>query len=483
MSFNFGSFGAGGASQPSGGFSQPSGRFSVFGGTSATPGQQQHATSPSTNIGEGTETSFGASTSALAQPTLRVPSYNELFPGRSIGYKIDSLLRASTFVDNDSQGAILAGQELIYLLNQSHHDNSTANRLLQHPNEFSVLEEVQPDHALRQRLAQCPLITLTIEQEDGSLEHREATLAPNMLQDVCTIADDLQISEVAAICLYQQAAAAETPFRSRFVQDLLIDGAVTAEPSSIAWMAREIYAAQSPLLLRTCLTLLQHRLREGDDNCTGNPVSEATDALLQSGWIDNFIRLVRDYTKCIKHVLSRSNTLASGRAHGSALLPAESRTHFWRHEVTLQICFKERQLAVECLFFVAYRVQMKVDEVVALIDLVRELMDGSVVLNPYTDVPDPFETFPAGSSGAISFMGNATSAAASPWFMQQQQQKEKDPLAWQQELATTAWKTGQPQLLRCASTLVMAVVSALGDRAVLMDRMTHAPNAFGRVRS
>lgn len=440
--------------------------------------QQQQQQQPGANTNTGTSSRFGANTSAQAQPTVTVPSYNEVFPGRSIWYKIDGLLQSSSASDGGSQDAILAGQEVIHILNPSQHVDSVANRLLLLQNKYSILETVQPDHPLRQRLAQHPVVTLTIDQVDGSCLSQEASLTPTMLQDVCAIADDLQIPEIAAICLYQQAAAAEAPFRSKLVSDCLQRSTVVFEATSIPWMAREIYVAQSPLLLRTCLALLQHRLREGGDDRNQNRVSEATDSLLQSGWIANLIQLVRNYTKRIDHMTSTANA-PSGHAVVSgtaAQLSNESSAHFWRHEVILQTCFKERQLAAECLFFVAYHVQLKADEVVAMIDLVQDLTNGSIVLNPYTDVPDPFETSSDGSAWASNF----NPATAAPWLMQQLM--EKDPLAWQRELAMTAWKTGQPQLLRCTSALLMAIVSALGDRAVLMDRTTHTPNVFGVVR-
>ena len=116
-------------------------------------------------------------------------------------------------------------------------------------------------------------------------------------------------------------------------------------------------------------------------------------------------------------------------------------------------------------------VEVKDGEVVSMIDLVRDLSDGLTVLNPYSDVPNPFES------------SSLESTSAAPWFLPHQEQREKDPMVWQKELVTTVWNTGLPQLLRCCSTTIMAVVSSLGDRAVLMDRETHAPNSFGKVRT
>lgn len=195
-----------------------------------------------------------------------------------------------------------------------------------------------------------------------------------------------------------------------------------AVQSSVAWMARELYFDQRIAVLETCLTLLQLRLRND------SIVVEATDALFKANWIPNLSNLVMLYTKRIQE-----------------LLPAEQ--HLWRYQVALQACWRERQLAVECLFYASYHVQMTASEVANLVDLLRELSNGLPVLNPYRDVPNPFEK------------------DDTPWGTAQP--IEKDSLEWKNELVTTAWKTGLPQLLRCCSTLVMTLVSALGDRCII----------------
>jgi len=397
-----------------------------------------------------------------APPTMTIPLFDQLFPGRSVANKVGSLLRTSTATTNGDT-SLFDGQELIAALSNTQDEKSIAQRLLL-LHQDPTLQPVQPDQALRQRLAQNPTVRLSIEQQDGSVQLREATLAPNMLQDVFGIADDLQISEEAAICLYQQASASDKPFHSFFVQRCLKDSNVSAETTA-AWCAREMYFAQSPLLLRTCLSLLQHRLGAGEN--ASSSACEATDSLLQAGWINNFVQMVRICTQRISQVMASFNNSAMG-ANGTTSTTAQ----FWGGDVTLQSFFEKRQIAVECLFFAAYNVQHTVEEVGALIDLVQELTDASIVLDPLYDVPNPFEVTDDDAVG--------NSAAAAPWLFHRPQ-REKDPLVWQQELAATCWKTGQPQLMRCFCTLVMTVLSALGNRAVLMDRNTHAPNTFGAV--
>lgn len=466
--------GAAAAGNPPSAATGTTGGFGNFGvGASFSLGQQQQLMGSSLP-------SLGAPSTAPPPPTLptiTVPPYKEIFPNRSIWCKISDLLHSLSAQDDYSEDATLAGQELIHLLDsmQLQEPRSIASGLLAPRSNQLILEPVQPDIALRQRLFQNPLIVLSIEHEDGSILLQEATLTQSMLTDICSIADDLQITEVAAICLYHQASSAKAKFRSRFVQACLKDSTiVTKDDTSLAWMARDIFFAQSPLRIRTCLLLLQWRLREGNQDRSQNPVSEATDALFQSDWIGQLIRLVRDYTRRIDVTIAAINAHAAG--HGpsisNSLEPCrENDSLFWRHNVVLRMCMKERQSTAECLFFAAYHVQLTVDEVGALIDLTQELSNGALILDPFTDVPDPYE----------SAARENPSAGVAHWLMRDSSRSEKDQLNWQRELASAAWQTGQPQLLRCTCGIAMAIISALGDRAILNDRTSHLPNSFGTV--
>ena len=79
---------------------------------------------------------------------------------------------------------------------------------------------------------------------------------------------------------------------------------------------------------------------------------------------------------------------------------------------------------------------------------------------------------------------NPESAATQPWMAPFQSAlpplRDKDTFVWQKELVDKAWKDGQPQLLRCVSTIVMAVVAALDGNQILYDRTKQSPNSFGR---
>jgi hypothetical protein len=386
---------------------------------------------------------------------LTVPAFDELFPGFFIWSKIGALLQQT--ISNDSNDAsVMAGQELVGVLLSS--NNPAENRIygsLLRPD----VESTAPDMNLRQRLAQNPTVTLTVhdlDRADGSLTTKQGALTNSMFLDVCAIADDLEISEAAAIALYYKARC--DPVRSKLVQRCIdkqqssAASITTDERMAAAWIAREIFVAQRSLVLRTCLMLLQYRMTSQQNS---RWVCRATDALLSEGWIGNLISVIRKYTQQIEMTLAQI-------AAGASAAPS-----FWRHVVTLQARIHERHIATQSVFFAAYNVQFTAPEVVELLDLVRDLSNIMPVLDPYIDVPDPYEHVSNDESSSVTWMPH--------------QQNQKDPLLWQYELIQTCWKVGKPDLLRCTCTLVMACIASLGTKGVLMDRYTHKANAFGEV--
>lgn len=394
-------------------------------------------------------------------PTLTIPSYDEVFPNRSDSEKVGLLLRRVSAA-SDEQDAHLAGQELVDMMSNvglggQLQNTSTAQRLLLLPQD-PTLQPVPADTGLRNRLLQNPTVLLWVTQSDGT-KQQEGTLSPNMLQDICSIADDLQISEQAAICLYHKAYATGNVPHSSFVQKCLVGSKVKSE-CSVAWSAREIFFAQRPLALRTSLSLLQHRMEER--TISSESACRATDSLLQAGWIENLVQLIRIYTNHIDLIMTSFSNSGT----------TETASQFWQKDVKLQSYYEERQMAAECLFFAAYHVQLTTDEVGSLIDLVMELTERSVVFDPLFDVPDPYVASPEAAMGELE----------SSWFFQSNR-KEKNPLSWQRELVTSCWTTGQPRLMRCYCTIVMSIVSALATRTVLMSRHTHTSNEFGMVSS
>ncbi|KAL3810725.1 hypothetical protein ACHAXA_008498 [Cyclostephanos tholiformis] len=167
----------------------------------------------------------------------------------------------------------------------------------------------------------------------------------------------------------------------------------------------------------------------------------------------------------------------------------------------------QRQVASECLFFIAYHTQLEISEVASLIDLIRDLTNGSTsddglpILEPWSDdfVPSPHV-----EAKDLMLM-------SSPWERQQQQQqqqqqqwqqspggtywndyyppggpllpplppKRRDAGEWEDDLVASLWRFGRPQLLQCVSSLIMSVVCAFDVRHVLVDRKIHGPNDFG----
>ena len=271
-----------------------------------------------------------------------------------------------------------------------------------------------PNQAVRQQLSTQLKVLLT--RDDGGTT-TEAALTPNMLHDILALADDLRISEPDAICLYA-AASTDKP-------------------------ARDLYFHNRHMQFQSLLSLLQER---------------AANPLVSAGLISNLLQFVRD----------SSQRVGEWRDHVSRQQTAAPCMQ-WHLEHSLT----ERQMACECLFFIAYHTQWTADEVAGLVDLIRDLTNngngnkpGLPILDPIHHVPDAYE--------------NSTV----PWMMHSSSSRvAKDPFAWQRELVEEVWKMGQPQLLRCISTLVMTVLSALDTKTELVDRSTNEANGFGVVRS
>jgi hypothetical protein len=194
---------------------------------------------------------------------------------------------------------------------------------------------------------------------------------------------------------------------------------------------------------------------------------------------------------------------------------------------TLGFFVSQRQVAAECLFYLAYHTQLDATEVASLIDLVRDLTngtsssggseDGLPMLDPFSDgdVPSPHHlaTEDASSSSSSSSWQRqqqrpqSSGGFSSPWQQPQRQHPSpggaywsgdpdyqhqfaaptttsvapslRDAGEWEDDLVSSLWRSGRPQLLRCVSALIMSVVSALDARHVLVDRRTHGPNDFG----
>jgi hypothetical protein len=300
-------------------------------------------------------------------------------------------------------------------------------------------------------------------------------LSGTIFNDICFLSDILCISEQESLSLYYfmstQRDSLESFDKTWKEMNISEDQQHTR---TITSCAIKFYFYERSLLLRTTLLLLQYR-----QNSTA--VVVATDNLLQRGLITNLVKLIREYTTLIKQLQQKIESISQRTEITPSQSASQQQLHFEEH---LEFSFQERQIATECLYFIAYDVQLTALEIADILDLVKDLTNGTAgstpdgiglhQLNPFTDVPDPYEHVPETTTQAYM-----VSMTKSPWT---QQRKEKDSLEWQHQLVESVHRTGYPALLRCVSTLIVTCMVALDAHNVLMDRNTHASNIFGKVR-
>jgi hypothetical protein len=243
-------------------------------------------------------------------------------------------------------------------------------------------------------------------------------------------------------------------------------------------LAREFYFYERHLRLQTLLFMMQARLKEKKNT---NLVVDATDLLLEDGLVPDLIKLIKDYTHRIQQLQAE---IAASKPqlpmYGNPALPPPpqqpARPNF--RKVHLLFANQERYVACECLFFIAYQIQLTSAEMVGLLDIIRDLSTLAPMCNPFNNVPTPYE--PASTPTAIPAPTPWPSAptASVPFTVALQ---EKDPLVWQRELVTLTFESGVPQVLQCISLLMVTATAAMETRQVLFDRKLHGPNAFGAV--
>ncbi|KAL7548435.1 hypothetical protein ACHAWF_012918 [Thalassiosira exigua] len=340
-------------------------------------------------------------------------------------------------------------------------------------------------------------------------------------------------------------------------------GGPSDPPSPAVRAARRLFFAERASLLATLSELIRHRVeaaaevaaavhaggppsrnsngaggREGATIPSTAPPSAllvATDQLLEGGLILNLIRTVREATERIAEVGEGLRRAAEGE-RAAAAAPAAAGTFgaappapsafgagtFGKppaaatsprpadrdmDRALLGFAHLQRQAASECLFYLAYHTQLTAEEACGLIDLVRDLTNGSdggrgfgrggglPLPDPLgggggDDVPPPHEVpeeerrpphaFGPPSAGGSAF---APFGGAHPWqphpLRQHHPPELRDPAEWRRSLASSLARSGRPRLLRCVASLVLAATCALDARHVLVDRTTHGPNPFG----
>jgi hypothetical protein len=420
-----------------------------------TPAASAPATSTSTS-----------NTAGVNDPVVTVPEFVTVFPNMFILGKLDDLLPQASLDTNDGR---LAAQELHHLLgcDASQDITKVFGAYLAKPQPF---EWKQQDAALRQKLKTNPHV---------SLHGQTAALTLGMLEEVFKLSDELHISEVDALTLYAEASRRQT---RQHLQDRLdysfVDNALSGsiEPlvlgDDVFRASRELFFYEKSCAIKATIKLIQHRLE------LNTAVLCATDQLLVANLVDNLIAFIKEWTRrtnLLEQELSNASRPAQNM-FGLQPPPAENREANFT-KVHLKFGYDQRLMAAESIFYLTYHTQCTSDEVGSIIDLIKDLSNGTTetngikLLDPFHDVPNAYYDPPTIANNQFPF-----SQPLPPL-------REKDTVTWQRELVDQVWKSGgKPQLLQSVSTLVLSVVCALNTRTELVDRHTHAINSFGTVR-
>jgi hypothetical protein len=441
------------------------------------------------------------STAITLTTTLTAPDFDEAFENLDVWNRTRKLC-TETSIQKTQSGAgagtamSLAGQDLMHFIS-THAATALKPR---------VVEWTPPNNALRQQLAQKPHVGLS----GGT----STTLTNKTLEEIGLLATELRISEAQAITLYAQVSRDYDVLDGLLTSNTadgggggFIDRALPdAKYDNVTKLARDFYFYERRLKLETILYLVELRLHNNPD------VIRATDTLLQEGQlVANLIAVIREYTQRIEQLqqeiksnttsaIQNSTAAAMGGSGGFMGGPQQQYQYQQQGQqqqqqqntsqfakVHLLFCNQERQTAAEALVFIAYHTQLEVNEVTALIDLIRDLSSGTPKLSPFKDVPSPYESSATGMDGMnqpFQQYGGASywppSAANASYNQHPWDRNDKNSLEWQKELIRDTCKTGQPKLLQCYSLLIVAAMGALETRQILYDRKLHGPNDFGR---
>ena len=379
------------------------------------------------------------------QPALEAPEFDSVFKNLELWSQIQKLV---------NQDSLMAGQELCHCVKS-------------HLPDFKpqLLEFTPPNQQLRQQLA----AKRTVSVNKGGTTF----LSPRVLERIVDLSNELHISEAQATTLYAQISNDLEAIQSIPMGDLVDQGMGTSKKyATTTKVAREFYFYERHLRLQTLLFMMQSRLKDDTPN---SPIIQATDLLMENGIVLDLIQFIKDYTTRIQQLQTATNPPGPTTYGYQAQPPPQSSTPNF-DKVHLLFANQERYVACECLFFIAYHIQLTSSEMASLLDLIKELSRLTPVLSPFTNVPSPYD--PASTASTIPTSFPTTSAPVPFNFAV----KDKDPLVWQRELVAETFVTGVPQVLQSISLLVVAAIAAMETRQVLYDRKIHGPNAFGTVR-
>ncbi|KAL7580005.1 hypothetical protein ACA910_004995 [Epithemia clementina (nom. ined.)] len=382
-----------------------------LGATASSSGPSASATSSGAATGSGINSASGQSAASY----VAVPDFDTIFPGFLIAQQIRD--------DNNFEA------------------NSVAT-LLQ---VKAVWNQHTPNPTTRQKLHQERVVLLASSSDPNRKE--EATLSDQMLNELFSLADDLALTEEQALLLL-----AKSKKQSKLTPEILY------------WKERQQH-------METLLYIFQKRLAL-NDNLSSVDVAlvAAANEFLQKSLVGELLQLISEYSQRLDRLIEkrrRSNAEAADDASRARQIKVIS------HHI--DFASKQRQMAAETLFFIAYNFHLESDEVVGLLRLIRSLSAGDAnnpesfpglrPLNPH-DVPSAYthNTTMQQHPQVMWMEGFAQHSST--------QLEEKNPFDWQNELVEQNWNQGHPQLLRCIATLLMTAVAVLDQLTPLNDRVS-----------
>ncbi len=371
-----------------------------------------------------------------------MPSFDETFGNLALWNTIQKLCTTTP--------TELQGQELFHAITHKY-------RQLLKP---KLPQWTAPNQSLRQQLTQNPTI---------GIDSETTTLTPKVLERILQLSTDLRIPEDQATTLYAQVSSELETIQAIIPSSIVDQASLVHKFTPTTQTARDFYFYERHLKWKTLLFLFQSRLAKDSPY-----LLQATDVLLQDGIISDLIQNIQESTQRIIQLMQELEAAANARnmhnLYGTNynhnynmnanintnLNDTKTKTHF--SHVHLLFYQQERQVACEILFFIAYHAQWTLGELVALLDLIRDLTQYVPSQCPFTNVPSPYESLTPTWPATL---------------------QEKSFFTWQSDFVMQIHHTGHPALLQSLSLLVATAMAAMDTRQELWDRDSHATFSRG----
>lgn len=375
-----------------------------------------------------------------------MPSFDETFGNLALWNTIQKLSTTQTE---------LQGQELFHAITNTYRQSL----------QPKLPDWTAPNPSLRQQLVQNPTI---------GIDSETTTLTSKVVDRILQLSTDLRIPEDQATTLYAQVSSELETIQAVLPSSIVDQAGLLHNLTPTTQAARDFYFYERHLKWKTLLFLFQSRLAKDSPY-----LLQATDVLLQDGIIPELIQTIQESTQRTVHLMQelaaaaaaainiQINTTTTTHNHynnnnnlyGSANATANNSMasqdgNTKKHFANVHLLFyqQQRQIACEILFFIAYHAQWTIGELVALLDLIRDLTQHVPLPCPFTNVPTPYETLTP--TWPATF-------------------QEKSFFAWQSDFVTQIHQTGQPALLQSLSLLVATAMAAMDTRQQLWDRDSH----------